>query len=568
MLPEQYRGKTLASIPPKAREAIELARRGELGRAILSGEAAIAEAPDDGPLRLFLGVLLTRQLNPDQAVPHLRRAAALLPDNPLPRIELARALADAGRPDEAEAALAGIAAKGPVVSELARIRARLAEVQAAAGRGETSLAAAYAQARALPYDPAVRVAIARLEDLLERPEAAEAALREALALDPDCAPALLALADLAERANRLDELEALLDRASAAGIPPAETRLLTGKLHFRRGDFDTALAAAQAAPETADGGARAELIGRIRDREGDAASAFTAFGEMNRAGAGAVDGAARMAGDYRASIARAAEMVTPDWYRSWQARPAPAFMLGFPRSGTTLIDTMLAGHRGVAVVEEKPVLEAAARALGSFGGLAGLGPAEVATLRARYFEALDALAPEAAGRLAIDKLPLGISHLPLIHRLFPEARIIFVERHPCDVVLSGFMTRFDPHDGMANFLALEDIAQLYDATMTLWRNCRAVFPLNVQVVRYEKVLADPEAELRRLAAFLGLDWDAALLDHQVTARGRGHVATPSYAQITEPLYTRARGRWTRYREQLAPVLPVLAPWCAAMGYEM
>src|SRR5436190_1119517 len=118
-------------------------------------------------------------------------------------------------------------------------------------------------------------------------------------------------------------------------------------------------------------------------------------------------------------------------------------MLGFPRSGTTLIDTMLAGHPDAVVLEEKPVLAAAAEALGDLARLPGLDAGAVAALRARYFEALDSFAPDTAGRLVIDKLPLGISHAPLIHRLFPEAPIVFVERHPCDVVLSCFMARFD-----------------------------------------------------------------------------------------------------------------------------
>lgn len=517
---------------------------------------------------MFIGVLHARRQDVDRALPHLRKAAALLPDTPLPRIELARALADAGRPDEAEAALAGLTAEGLLAGELARIRMRLADAQAAAGHGEASLAGAYAQARALPYDPAVRVAIARLEDLLGRPEAAERALREALTLAPDCAPALLALADLAERGNRLDELESLLDRARAAGVPIAETRLLAAKLHFRRGDIEAAFSAAQEAPVRPDGGGRAELLGRLHDRLGNAAAAFAAFGEMNRAGQAAVTGADRMARNYRASIARTAAMVTPDWYRGWSCRPAPAFMLGFPRSGTTLIDTMLAGHEDVVVLEEQPALLAAAEALGDMARLGSLDPQEIASLRALYFETVDRLAPDAAGRLLIDKLPLGVTHLPLIHRLFPEARIVFVERHPCDVVLSGYMTRFDPQGGMANFLDIGDIARLYDQVMALWQTCRTVMRLHVHTLRYEQLLAAPEAELRALAGFLGLDWKADMLDHQATARRRGHVPTPSYAQITEPIYRRAAGRWQRYRTELAPVLPILAAWAERMGYEM
>jgi len=626
------------SIPPKAREAIELARRGELSRAILTGEAAVAEAPDHPGLRLFIGMLHARRLDLQKALPHLRHASALVPDDLLPRLELARALIGADRVEEAQDVIAAARIAGPQPVELIRVRAllsqrqgahrdaadlyrlatsrdgrdfeswaglgacllalgdpggavdaltrslalrpdqpaaraRLAEAQAASGRGQEGLRAARALAQAAPYDPLIRITIARLEDLLGRPEAAETALQEALALDPNCAPALLALADLIERDNRIDELEALMAKADAIGIPPAETGLLKARLLFRRGAFESALAAARSAPEAGDGGARAQLIGRIADRLGDHATAFAAFAEMNRLTAASAVGTARMGQDYRDMIAHHVRTTTPRWYDNWTAaalspqRPPPVFLFGFPRSGTTLLDTMLAGHPAVLVLEEKPVLHAVSEGLGGIDRLAGLDPAEIEALRARYFAALDAIAPDAGERLVIDKLPLGIVDTALVHRIFPEARFIFAERHPCDVVLSGFMTRFDPKGGMANFLDLGDTAALYDAVMTYWSRCREVFPLNVHTIRYERMIEDSEGELRPLADFLGLAWDPRLLDNCRNARERNHIATPSYAQVAEPLYTRARGRWENYREEMAPVLPLLAPWAKRMGYE-
>ena len=321
----------------------------------MSGEAALAEAPNDGPLRLFIGVLHARRLNLDQAVPHLRRAADLLPDSPLPKIELARALAGAGRPDEAEAAIAGLSAQGPVGCELAKIRAGVAEAQAAAGRGEASLAAARVQARALPYDPAVRVALARLEDLLGRPEQAEAALREALALDPGCAPALLALADLAERGNRIDELEALLAAGRqkgkrkrrrgkrrpvyAGGGPtplstPAVTRpepvavphppLAGHQRNYAALDLGTNNCRLLVARPSRRGFLVIDAFSRIiRLGEGVLRSGYLSDAAMNRTIAAAVADAGGMARAYRGSIMRTAAMVTAEWYRSWRPE-APA----------------------------------------------------------------------------------------------------------------------------------------------------------------------------------------------------------------------------------------------------
>lgn len=93
-----------------------------------------------------------------------------------------------------------------------------------------------------------------------------------------------------------------------------------------------------------------------------------------------------------------------------------------------------------------------------------------------------------------------------------------------------------------------------------------MFPLDVRTVRYETMVEDLESALRPLFDWLGFAWDAAALDHSRTAKARGHIRSASYAQVAEPIYRHAAGRWERYREQLAPILPMLAPWAAKMGY--
>jgi hypothetical protein len=103
--------------------------------------------------------------------------------------------------------------------------------------------------------------------------------------------------------------------------------------------------------------------------------------------------------------------------------------------------------------------------------------------------------------------------------------------------------------------------------MEFWDRARAVMPLAVHTVRYEDMVQDLEGELRPLIAFLGLDWDDALLDHQKTAKDRGYIRTPSYAQVTEKIYTRSSGRWEGYRKHMEPVLPILEPWIERFGYE-
>jgi hypothetical protein len=275
---------------------------------------------------------------------------------------------------------------------------------------------------------------------------------------------------------------------------------------------------------------------------------------------------------YRAHVAALAAVVDRDWYARWSppappaARPSPAFLVGFPRSGTTLLDTMLMGHPGAHVLEEVPLLERVMREVGALRRIADLGGGEIKRLRDLYFAALDEAAPGLAGQQVIDKLPLNILGAPLIHRLFPDARFILALRHPCDVALSGFMQGFEMNAAMANFLDLGDTATLYDLVMGYWQRCRETLPLDVFELRYESLVADPESALRPLIAFLGLDWHDSLLDHRRTAAARGTISTPSYNQVTQKLYGDASGRWRRYRTQLEPVLPILLPWSERLGY--
>ncbi|HMC92677.1 MAG TPA: sulfotransferase, partial [Allosphingosinicella sp.] len=380
--------------------------------------------------------------------------------------------------------------------------------------------------------------------------------------------AWLELGILFERSSRIDALPPLLEEATRAGVAGPELGYLRAVVLRREGRLAEALDAVRAAPAEMEPERRAALIARLADSLGRTDEAFEAFAEMNRLGAGT---AADPAG-YRSRIDDMIRTAQPSWFVRWTAdappadRPAPIFLVGFPRSGTTLLDTFLMGHPHVLVLEEEPVLQRARDALGDFARLPDLDAGEIARLRNLYFAALDEIAPEAAGKTVVDKLPLNILGAPLIHRLFPGAPIILSLRHPCDAVLSCFMQAFEPNDAMANFLNLGDAADLYDKVFTFWEQCRAGLPLNVHPLRYEDLVEQPEEEMRALIGFLGLDWDPCLLDHRRTAAARGTIVTPSYAQVTQPLYRAAAGRWQRYRDQMAPVLPVLCPWAERLGY--
>jgi hypothetical protein len=161
-----------------------------------------------------------------------------------------------------------------------------------------------------------------------------------------------------------------------------------------------------------------------------------------------------------------------------------------------------------------------------------------------------------------------MNKVPLIRRLFPDARFILALRHPCDVVLSCFITSFRLNDSMSSFVDLDTTAEFYDLSFAYWSKCAGVLPADVATVRYEDVVEDAEGELRRLLAFMDLEWQPTVLDHATTARTRGLISTASYAQVTEKIYARASGRWQRYRSHLESVLPRLEPWVRRFGYSL
>ncbi len=404
-------------------------------------------------------------------------------------------------------------------------------------------------------------------------ERAEALFRRALAIKPRLEQAMLGVARCYERTSRNDALLELLDAPENAWLPSERTALLRARALRGEGRLDEALDVARQAPFDIDSAARAQLIGDIADRLGDTEAAFAAFTEANAHLAAASANSATQALAYRDTFDRLRKAVTPEWYARWTPQPvasdgrrSPLFVFGFPRSGTTLIDTMLSGHPDAIVLEEEAVIDRVAEWFGPIERLADLSAREIAALRDRYFAEVAKVAPDVGDRLIVDKHPLGLSSTPILHRIFPDARFVFAERHPCDVVLSCFITSNVMDANIASFHEVFGTARLYDSVLAYWERCREVLAINVENVRYERLVADQETELRRLADFAGLAWTKQLLAHQSSAAARQSIGSPSYAQVTEPIYTRAKGRWLRYHAAMAPVMPILAPWIERLGY--
>ncbi|HET9031678.1 MAG TPA: sulfotransferase [Dokdonella sp.] len=253
-------------------------------------------------------------------------------------------------------------------------------------------------------------------------------------------------------------------------------------------------------------------------------------------------------------------------------RESPVFVVGFPRSGTTLLEQMLDAHEAFASTDEQPMVQRMlahldARGIAYPGGLANLGEADRATLREIYFkEVANTIKLEPGVRL-VDKHPLNFLALPLIRFVFPQAPLIFCQRHPCDSLLSSYMQDFRDPRLAAECSSLQRLADLYVRLTERWISDAKFFPDNILFSRYEELISDPDTQLRKIGDFLGLEDVSAMHEFSKHAEARGFIATPSYSQVVEGLNTDAEGRWKRYREYLQPILPTLTPVLEHWGYD-
>jgi Flp pilus assembly protein TadD len=453
---------------------------------------------------------------------------------------------------------------------------------ALAGYGDPATACSvFARAAMLdPANPDSQFNLAVTSEESGDAEQAEAAYRRTLVLAPQNAAAAAGLAALCEQKSALEEAAQWCDTALKLDPTDPVARLTRAQLDFRAGECGAAAHGLEALLKTSTLTARnralaAGRLGAVYDRLDRPADAWRMFLAAKAAlrdvlhiGAAADTGVygftvAERIGRHLDALLTAPSAVSNDG-------ESPIFLVGFPRSGTTLLDQILSGHTGVAVLEEKDTLQGFLQryALSDEGmqGLLDATAAELAGHRQRYWQRVDGYFPgRPREKLFVDKLPLNTLFLPMLMRLFPAARCIFALRDPRDVVLSCFMQTFTLNEAMRHFLTLEETADLYAAVMGVGRRTCAEVPERIHQVRYEGLVGDTAGEARRLLTFLGLPWEPAVLDFQATAKRR-RINTPSYHQVARPIYGDARERWRRYAKELEPAMKKLEPYIEAFGY--
>lgn len=236
------------------------------------------------------------------------------------------------------------------------------------------------------------------------------------------------------------------------------------------------------------------------------------------------------------------------------------FLLGYPRSGTTLVEQILNSLPDVITVEETPTLADSEHYLTASGlaALPDLSDEEVRQLRTAYWRRVEAAGVDPEGKTFVDMDPFKGPALPLIARLFPEAKIVMMRRDPRDVVWSCFRRTFLYSPQTYEFTTLPRTARLYDAMMRLTMNCLERLPIESHTVVYENLVRDFDTITRELCRFAGITWTPDIRNFAETAR-RGRVKTASAAQVRQKLFD-GSGQWRRYADKFEPLITILEPW--------
>ena len=461
---------------------------------------------------------------------------------------------------------------------------------------------------------------------------AEATFRHVLQIAPGHAPAMTALGNILRHTDKTDEALTLMYKAVSlfpagregwltlidcldflAKLEEAEDAIAQARKHLpetpemifmeakiarRRGGAKDALAVMEkylpGMKKTPRNYHYFYELGKLYEKLKMQDKAFTTFQDANNLWAQTDDVKKLNRTEVPQSIKRLTKAYTPAWIKSWTPTPSyedtpePVFLVGFPRSGTTLLGQILASHAKIDTADESPALQKAAlfaaqtitgkTDTNTQGGIteafknieakiAPLSPDTIETMRTLFMDTLKEHGRDTSRPLLVDKMPLNLIHTGVIHRIFPKAKFILALRHPCDSVLSCFMQSFEPNSTMMQFTDIENSARFYDQVFSLWEHYRKVMPLNVHTIKYEDIVSDFRPAVEPLLDFLGVEWSDSVLEHDKSAKTRAQTKTPSYSQVTEKIYTTARGRWISYKDHMAPALPILAPWVEKHGYE-
>ena len=446
------------------------------------------------------------------------------------------------------------------------------------------------------FEQALRLATRKTEMLtlvadycqnFRNPDLAEHYLRCAIEQPDATTPAYVKLAELCERLRRLPEATQLIEQALKLhpGFPAA--LLVRARLERTAGQLEVAEQVLRSfiTKPVPDLWVRTQTwyeLATILDRQGRYDEAMAAFLEAKNL---LRPQAAPHLADLKLFRARLKVMesnVSAELFQRWtndapQLAPARrlALLYGHARSGTTLLEQVLDSHPDIASAEETEIfIEEAFTPIKRCSPpnafmLPALEAATFPTLRqvrAAYFHTMElCLDRPLANHMLIDKNPMYSYMIPGFIRIFPETKFLVAMRDPRDVVISCFMQPHQLNAVTSAYLNLETTVEDYAAVMSIWRTLAPLLSGRFLEVRYEDMVDNLEAVARRTLEFLGVPWHECVLKFDEHARHK-IVFSPTYADVTQPVFKRAKGRWQNYQKYLEPHLPQLEPFVKAFGY--
>ncbi|MGH8161870.1 MAG: tetratricopeptide repeat-containing sulfotransferase family protein [Gammaproteobacteria bacterium] len=576
----------------KMRSAVAAQQRGELAAAEKLYRELTGAYPDFPDAWHYLGLLLHQQGKDQVAAPLLAGALALAPDNLVLLVNSGWAFREMGEfersleclqrarvlaPDDEHTlyplaqTLLMLQRGGEIAPDLARHLDQGCEDWKAwrllgqcreQDRDWSGAIGAYTEACRLapPGEAAARIARGMAACKNGHYREGEKDFHAALEADPESIEARLGLADLAGQNGDFARAEQLLRQALARDPDQYSAWTQLSSIHPSTPD-ESLVAELEAAQARAEGRPEAWrldfALGRVRERLGDYDAAFAAYAHGNQSQVHApYDREGRLA--YTADIIENLdrEFVARDIGAAAASGPTPIFVCGMPRSGTTLVETILASHPDVSAGGEQRHMHDRLQQMldaetGYPGGQLRALPDETLGDIARGWR--ESLIDPAAGRARVtDKMPGNFAFLGLVHLVFPSAPIVHVRRDPRDTGFSCFATALPEAHNFATLESIGHFYRLYECLMAHWR--RTLGDDRIIEVEYEKLVGSPESEIRRLLAVLGLDWDPRCLDFHRTPR---NVNTASVWQVRQPLYSTSIGRWRRFERHLGPLMAEL-----------
>ena len=523
--------------------AAVLKQMGKINESLVVSQRSVQLNPQDAETHNNLGVILKGLGRLDEAEQSFRQAITLKADFAETHSNLGNTLTELGKLDEAEQSL----------------------------RQAITLKADYAEAH-----NNLGVILQELEKLDE----AEASYRQAIELKPDFTDAYLNLCELLEKTNKVDEALLVIKNAKVKVVEKeADFLFFEALILFRKKDYEMVeelikkiskdeLSEDKKLPSM-------KLKADWHHHKKDYSAAHEEFKSMNQYVKDSQKYKKQQSENYfnnqREKLFQIEQLQQQKLYKS-VIKPKwiqPTFLIGFPRSGTTLLDTILRTHSNIDVVEEQPMVKKMNESLGNVTTISTIedidnAAAEIAS--GFYLEELKKYIEVGKKQVVIDKLPLNILELPLINQIFPNAKFVVALRHPLDCVLSCWMQNFELNPAMAIMVDLERIADFYCTAMEILKFSQERYSLDIHRIHYEELVFDFKGNISKLLTFLNLKWEKELINYQKTALARDRIWTPSYRQVVKPIYNTASNRWKCYEEYLEPYKSRLEPWIQEYGY--